>query len=538
MDIQIADVAALQAAVTAAKPGDRLVLAAGTYAFPTGNRAFTASAKGTKEQPIVVVSATPLAAKLDLGTLEGIVVSGSHWHFEGLDIRGTCASDPACEHAFHVVGGGSDFVLRGNRIVDFNAQLKVNADGPSAIPHRGLVENNELYDTRGRKTDSPVTKLNIDTGDDWIVRENVIRDFFKDGGNGISYGVFLKSGGRRGILERNLVLCERDVKGGTRIGMSFGGGGTGAQFCAPAFDANTPCAVEHEDGVMRNNIIASCSDVGIYLNKAKNTKLLHNTLLETVGIDFRFAPLSGLAQGNLLTGRIKDRDGGVHTDTGNLVLTDPEAAALYQDGSKGDLRKKGDLTALLGKAPASPDVTDDYCERARGGGPYDVGALQHSLGDCVTTVPGGTGTGGSGGATGSGGTGGNPATAGSGGTATAGGSGGGSMGTAGGPSGAAGTVAGTAGKSGASTAGNAGASAGGGPLATGGKSGSSAGPGGAGRAGSSNGGASGAASTPAANASSDDGCSCRISADSPGRSRLPITALFLALALALGRRRA
>ncbi|RYE84983.1 MAG: PE-PGRS family protein, partial [Myxococcales bacterium] len=384
-DIPVSTADGLKAAVAAAQPGDTLVLATGTYAFSGGNRAFTASAAGTPEAPITVRSATPLGARLTLDTLEGIVVEGPHWHFEGLDIAGVCAQDSDCEHAFHTVGKATDFVLRGNRIVDFNAQLKVNATlSDKSIPHRGLIEGNEIFDTHGRKTSSPVTKLNIDTGDDWVVRGNVIRDFFKDGGDGISYGVFLKSGGHRGLVERNLVLCERDVPGGTRIGLSFGGGGTGAAFCAPAFDASTPCAVEHQDGTMRNNIVARCSDVGIYLNRAASTKLLHNTLIQTAGVDFRFETTSGTADGNVLDGKIRDRDGGTHTGGTNLAEV-TSFGDWYQDPAAGDLRKKGDLTPLLGKGTPSADVPDDYCARPRGGS-ADLGALQASLGDCVTTT--------------------------------------------------------------------------------------------------------------------------------------------------------
>ena len=39
---------------------------------------------------------------------------------------------------------------------------------------------------------------------------------------------------------------------------------------------------------MRNNIIVDCSDVGIYLNEGKNTKLYNNTVVNTMGIDARF----------------------------------------------------------------------------------------------------------------------------------------------------------------------------------------------------------------------------------------------------------
>jgi hypothetical protein len=195
----------------------------------------------------------------------------------------------------------------------------------------------------------------------------------------------MKSGGKNGLFERNLVVCSDLHNGATRIGLSLGGGGTGAQFCAPAYNASVPCDPEHTGGVLRNNVIASCSDVGIYLNKAKDTKLLFNTLVATAGIDFRYASSTGIAVGNGLDGKIRGRDGGTLTGTENLEsFTGFEAA--FVDPKRGNLKKKGDLSALLGKGSARPDVLDDYCARTRAGA-YDLGAQQLSLGDCASTLP-------------------------------------------------------------------------------------------------------------------------------------------------------
>jgi parallel beta-helix repeat protein len=422
--VPVSNVAELRTAIAGAKPGDEIILAAGTYAISGNN--VSCSASGTAAQPIVVRSATPLAAKLELSVDEGFVVNGAHWHFEGLDVKGICADDSDCEHAFHVVGGGSNFVLRNNRIVDFNAQLKVNASPPT-IPNDGLIENNELFDTHARDTGNPITKLNIDTGERWIVRANYIHDFHRAGSDSATYGAFMKSGGKNGLFERNLVLCTKDENtDGVYIGLSFGGGGTGAQFCAPAFNAGVPCDVEHDGGTMRNNIIANCSDVGIYLNKGKDTKLLHNTLIATSGIDFRYATSTGEARGNVVTGVIRNRDGSSHTAADNLQqVALATFEAMYTAPLVGDLRKKGELAALLGKAPMNANVPDDYCLRPRTG-MWDLGALQHSLGDCTTVTPpqGTSSSSGDGGSSG----------ASSGGASSGGADGGGSSGASGGTS--------------------------------------------------------------------------------------------------------
>jgi uncharacterized protein (TIGR03382 family) len=170
---------------------------------------------------------------------------------------------------------------------------------------------------------------------------------------------------------------------------------------------------------MRNNIVASCSDVGIYLNRAADTKLLFNTLVETSGIDFRFATSSGIAHGNLLSGAIRNREGAAHTAASNLASIPTDSfAAWYADAAHGDLRIVGDVTELIGKATAHADVSDDYCVRERPAAPT-YGALEHAHGDCATVPPPGPtdpGSGGGGGAAGAGG-----AAGGAGGTGGAGG---------------------------------------------------------------------------------------------------------------------
>lgn len=384
--VNVSTAAELMTALGAAKAGDEIVLAAGTYRL-TGA---SCAAVGSEAQPIVVRAATPLGALVEFDGLEGFRVTGAHWHFEGLDVRGVCASDPSCEHAFHVSGAAHGFVLRGSRVRDFNAQLKVNAsmiNGTMTAPDRGLIEYNEVGDTRGRATSNPVTKLNIDTGDDWIVRGNYLHDAQKLQGDTVSYAAFLKSGGKRGVVERNLVVCSRETTGGTRIGLSLGGGGTAPQFCAPAYDANVPCDVEHDGGTIRNNIIANCSDVGIYLNRAKASKVLYNTLIGTAGVDFRFATTSGEAVGNVLTGMIRPRDGGTVAATSNMQsVAVTTFQAMYRDPLVGDLVVTGDVSTLAG-GPARPDVPNDYCAKLRPPTMATLGAIEHSLGGCETLRP-------------------------------------------------------------------------------------------------------------------------------------------------------
>ena len=85
--VMVATPAELTSAVAAAKAGDEIVLADGTYPL-TG---VTCAGTGSEAQPIIVRAANPLAAHVELDALEGFKVTGAHWHFENLDVRGVCA---------------------------------------------------------------------------------------------------------------------------------------------------------------------------------------------------------------------------------------------------------------------------------------------------------------------------------------------------------------------------------------------------------------------------------------------------------------
>jgi len=196
-------------------------------------------------------------------------------------------------------------VIRNNEIREFNAHLKVNgADG--LFPDHGRVIGNRLVNTRARRTGNPVTLFDLVAASNWLVEGNLIADFVKDGGDSTSYGAFAKGGGAGNRFIRNIVLCEHRLRGasGRRIGLSFGGGGSGAAACR-----DKRCVVEHERGLMRDNLIASCSDDGIYINRSAQSEILHNTLIDTAGIDLRFAESTARVEGNLMDGPIRVRDG-------------------------------------------------------------------------------------------------------------------------------------------------------------------------------------------------------------------------------------
>lgn len=384
-DVPVSTAAELRAAVEGAVPGDVILLADGTYDV-TGN--VRADATGTAAMPIVVRAVTPLGARVRFDALEGFLVSGPYWTFEGLDIEGVCAAHSDCEHAFHVVGAADSTTIRGNRVHGFNAQIKANGSGtPRVWPDDVVVEDNELFNETVRMTSNPVTPIDVVGGRRWVIRGNYIHDHSKGQGDNISYAAFLKGNGRDGIIERNLVMCEVLHTGGIRLGLSFGGGGTGPDSICE----DGTCSPEHQGGVMRNNVIANCpADVGIYVNECADCRVLHNTLYRGTGIDVRFAASSVEVIGNLLSGRVRMRDGATLTSSGNLeMVSDAQFAAWFESPATADFDLV-DGSSIVDQGTALPDVSDDFCGNARDDGMPDLGAVEYDGdGPCDTSMPGG-----------------------------------------------------------------------------------------------------------------------------------------------------
>lgn len=302
----------LRQALAQAEAGDVITLLPGVYKVREWSLA--AGRPGTAAQPIIVRAVVLGSVVLELETLVGFKVSAPYWRFENLSMRGVCADDSACEHAFQVVAGGHHFAAVNNTLVDFNAAFKINGEG-GRYPDHGLIEANSISNTRPRRTANPVTPIDIVGASSWTVRANLISDFIKADGDLISYGAFAKGAGSQNVFERNIIWCERQLRGlpGQRVGLSLGGGGTMTSACRDG-----RCIVEQDSSVVRDNLIAGCSDAGIYLNSAAASTVARNTILDTAGVQVRYPTSSADLYGNLIDGAIVTRDGGVVRAGDNL----------------------------------------------------------------------------------------------------------------------------------------------------------------------------------------------------------------------------
>lgn len=381
-EVRVSDVTQLKAAISQAQAGQQIILEDGVYKVD-GNISCRAAGEPTK--PIVVKAANKGGARIEFNALEGFKVGAPHWHFEDLHIKGVCGNDSSCEHAWHVVGAADGTVIRGNKAWNFNAQIKANGEGdPRQWPDDVLVAYNEFYNEAPRQTSNPVTPIDVVGGRRWRIVGNYIHDFAKAQGNTISYAAFLKGNSRDGLFERNLVVCEQLHQGQLRLGLSFGGGGTGPDsICEEG-----SCTPEHQDGVMRNNIIANCTkDVGVYINKGARVRLEHNLLFGGSGVDVRFDSSSASFVGNVLSGRLRERDGGKITDQSNnmVMVTQQQWTQWFEDAANLNFNlKPGSMLEDAGQPVAG--LVDDYCGAPRDAKP-DIGPVERSGAGCDTTTP-------------------------------------------------------------------------------------------------------------------------------------------------------
>ena len=354
-------------AIEQARPGDVITFSPGTYRF-AGATNIAAKQPGKPGSEITVRAERAGTADLEFDMSEGFLVSAPYWIFENLSIRGTCADHSYCEHAFHVVAGGTHFVARNNTLADFNAHFKINPVG-TLSPDHGLIEGNIMRNTADRRTANPVTPIDLVAASHWTIRGNSISDFVKAGGERISFGAFAKGGGEGNRFEQNLVVCENLLRDrpGQRVGLSFGGGGTHPRNCR-----DRRCITEQQAGVMESNLIMSCSDEGIYINKAAGTRVLHNTLIDTGPIVVRFPESSADVEGNLVDSSIEARDDSLVRETGNrttwmagVYLGWHPVRKLFADAAKFDLRWNGSPL----RRPAGGATSRDLCGGQRAAPP-------------------------------------------------------------------------------------------------------------------------------------------------------------------------
>ena len=320
--VNVINVEQLLTAVEQAQAGDVIFLSSGIYTL--NQRAIPLSAAGTSQLPISVVAKQLGTVELRLNSLEGFLVTAPFWRFKNIMFKGICQQDAKCEHAFHLVGDADFFTLENNHLINFNAAIKSNGNyhsQPAQFPDNVIIRHNDIYNESIRQTSSPASPVDVVGGNNWVLADNFIADFTRQtrGKQSVVYGAFFKGGGHNVQIKNNVINCQWNLPHQSsldiRVGLSLGNGGTAPQYCQ-----SPVCEYEHTDGRIQDNLILNCrNDVSIYLNKAKNTRIIGNTLLHSLGIDARYPESNGRIENNTLHGRIKNRQGAVMDIQDNQV---------------------------------------------------------------------------------------------------------------------------------------------------------------------------------------------------------------------------
>ncbi|WP_177169836.1 chondroitinase-B domain-containing protein [Ectothiorhodospira marina] len=435
--LEVRDDSALREALRDAAPGDTITLFPGDYFLPS----LTLRQSGESNAPIVLESLIPGAARLWSNHTTQLKIYGAHWHIIGLDFQGGHNT----HHALHIVAEAHHVRIEGNRFQNFHAAIKANGEGtPRTFPDEVRVTRNVFVNDYPRDNDSPVVPIDIVGGKNWHVTENFIADIAHAPHHTVrnTSAGFVKGGAQSAAFDSNLVICEWRHAGGQRIGLSFGGGGTGQGL----FDSRGTGNCQNDcpeaiDSRMTNNIILNCpNEPGIYLNRARDALVANNTIYNAYGIQARFPQTQAQVRDNLLTGTIWERDGG-HAELIGNQTTGWFAQASYLPVIQGRIQARhvgaqtpapswldrismfltgalGNLLASLGntafgkgldrfeqwflapqmgdlrlsdggdlvaKGSRDNDVTHDFCGQRRST-PVDVGAIEYKAGECDLTA--------------------------------------------------------------------------------------------------------------------------------------------------------
>jgi len=269
-------------------------------------------------------------------------------------------------------GGTQNPRIYNVRLVDAGEQfIKVSQKGsgtpvPGSGVANGIVEYSVIEYSRTKDPNGPggpgyTNGVDILTGSNWIVRNNLFRNIRAADGFGLAGPSVLAWKGTIGtIVEGNLFLnCQ--------YGIALGLDG--------AFPG------DHAGGIVRNNLFhrtsAQSGDVGIVINNSANTKVFHNTIVLSGtypnAIEYRFPGTTGfVAQNNLSDAAVRQRDGASGTAIGNITNAAPD---WFLDAGAGDLHLRDTATLAIDQAAPLADVTSDYDGDSRPvGTAADVGA--------------------------------------------------------------------------------------------------------------------------------------------------------------------
>jgi hypothetical protein len=357
--VQVSTEAQLQSAISNLQPGMTILIANGTYTLSNTlhvNNVNDVTIRGASRCDDVVFVGTGMTNPNFGSVPNGIWTNSSNTVIAHLTIRDIHS------HPIMLNPGAQRPRIYSVRLVNGGQQLiKGNPTSSTEGVDNGIVEYSVMeFETTSR--DYYTNGVDILTGDNWIIRDNLFRNIRAPAGQLAGPAILMWQGCNNTLVERNLFL-------NTQRGIAFG------------LEERIPN--DHSGGIIRNNIFyrkgGETGDTGIYLADSPNTKVLHNTIILNGtypnAIEYRFPDTTGIEiRFNLTDAPIVSRDGAGGIVSNNVTNA---SSAFFIDPANNDLHLRSDATTAIDQAPVHPDVADDYEGQPRpttGTTPRDIGA--------------------------------------------------------------------------------------------------------------------------------------------------------------------
>lgn len=399
--INVNSSSAILSAIANAQPGQVITIAPGTYSFPSN---ISVSRSGTVTNKIFLRAAQRGTVTLNTTSLEGFAVRGSNWVFENLKVQGTCsATSTNCEHAVHIVGNADDVIFRYNEFINYSSHFKLNATVDSAgvqyFPDRLWIIKNKLYNTVQNQANVPHNPLNIDGGDNHIIRGNIIADFSAGLSTKAASGIYPKSGTRYATVEQNLIICKRYISNTRTVRGIYMGDGTMSSAWPRARPANI--YGESVQNTFRNNITLNCtgdgSSAGIFVGDDSGSKIYHNTSVNSksmfIGAKMYTTTtnrqiLTTLIRRNVLNNGITfwgDASTRPISFSDNLSLNSTAQSDIFVGPTTGNLGVRYLGTSLSNKVNVDTNAQYDFCGNLRDS-TTDLGAIDYDNANAAACV--------------------------------------------------------------------------------------------------------------------------------------------------------
>lgn len=342
--VNVSTEAQLQNAVSGAAPNTTIVIAPGTYRL-TGtvwvvDKSNLVIRGATNNRDDVVLLGRGMS---DSSLLFGIWSNSPRLTIANLTIR------DVYDHPIILNPGSSSPRIYNTHLINAGQQfVKSNPNGSSGNDD-GIVEYS-VFEYTSTSRDAYTNGVDVHTGRNWIVRNNLFRNIAAPPGMLAGPAVLMWNGSSNSTVEGNTFInCQREIS----IGLI----------------QRSPS--DHSGGIVRNNFIYRRSgilgDAAILVASSPNTQVVHNSVVlsGTYGnaVEYRFAESRNVVvANNLASGQFQARDGATGTVSSNYSSA---TSAMFVNAGAGDLHLVASATAVIDKVSVRSNATTDWDGNSR-----------------------------------------------------------------------------------------------------------------------------------------------------------------------------